>query len=121
MKKKGFTLIELLAVIALIATPKFLNVVDNARESATKNSVGVYANATRLEIYDYQFANNGTYPKADKIWQKVLCMLCHRSSQTEQQRCDEAGVRPVLYLNGSTILTFASEEDTAENPFMLGE
>ncbi len=43
--KKGFTLIELLAVIiilaviALIATPIVLNVVDNARKSANKDSV----------------------------------------------------------------------------------
>ena len=43
--KKGFTLIELLAVIiilsviALIATPIVLNVVDNARNAANKNSV----------------------------------------------------------------------------------
>jgi len=74
MKKKGFTLIELLAVIiilaviALIATPIVLNVVDNARESARKSSVGGYADATRMAIYDYQFANNGSYPNVDKIW-----------------------------------------------------
>ena len=43
-KNKGFTLIELLsviiilAVIALIATPIVLNVVDNARKSAAKDS-----------------------------------------------------------------------------------
>ena len=42
--KKGFTLIELLAVIiilaviALIATPIVLNVIDNARKSANKDS-----------------------------------------------------------------------------------
>jgi len=74
MKKKGFTLIELLAVIiilaviALIATPIVLNVVDNAKESARKSSVNGYADATRMAIYDYQFANNGTYPNVDKIW-----------------------------------------------------
>ena len=44
MKKKGFTLIELLAVIiilaviALIATPIVLNVIDNAKRSANKDS-----------------------------------------------------------------------------------
>jgi len=73
-KKTGFTLIELLAVIiilaviALIATPIVLNVVDNARESARKSSVGGYADATRMAIYDYQFANNGSYPTVDKTW-----------------------------------------------------
>ena len=49
--KKGFTLIELLAVIiilaviALIATPIILNVVNNAKESARKSSVTGYADA----------------------------------------------------------------------------
>ena len=46
--KKGFTLIELLAVIiilaviALIATPIVLNVIDNARKSANKDSAKLY-------------------------------------------------------------------------------
>ncbi len=51
MNKKGFTLIELLAVIvilaiiALIATPLILNVIDQAREGAAKNSAYGYASA----------------------------------------------------------------------------
>lgn len=49
--KKGFTLVELLAVIvilaiiALIATPIILNVIDNAKEGATKNSAYGYIDA----------------------------------------------------------------------------
>lgn len=48
---KGFTLIELLAVIvilaiiALIATPLILNVIDQANEGAAKSSAYGYANA----------------------------------------------------------------------------
>ena len=44
MKKNGFTLIELLAVIvilaviALIATPTILGVIDNAKKGAAKSS-----------------------------------------------------------------------------------
>lgn len=44
MRKKGFTLIELLAVIvilaviALIATPIILNIIEKARKSAFKDS-----------------------------------------------------------------------------------
>jgi len=54
MKKKGFTLIELLAVIiilaviALIATPVVLNVVENARREANKNSVYGLLDAAKL-------------------------------------------------------------------------
>lgn len=51
VSRRGFTLIELLAVIvilaiiALIATPLILNVIDQAREGAAKNSAYGYANA----------------------------------------------------------------------------
>lgn len=49
--KKGFTLVELLAVIvilaiiALIATPIILNVIDNAKEGSAKNSAYGYIDA----------------------------------------------------------------------------
>ena len=52
--KKGFTLIELLAVIiilaviALIATPIVLNVIDNARKSANKDSAYGLLDSTKL-------------------------------------------------------------------------
>ena len=54
MRKKGFTLIELLAVIiilaviALISTPIVLNVVDNAKKQANKNSAYGLLDAARL-------------------------------------------------------------------------
>ena len=70
MKKNGFTLIELLAVIiilaviALIATPIVLNVVDNAKKSAAESSVAGYADAIKLAQYDYLFAHDGAYPTA---------------------------------------------------------
>ena len=56
MKEKGFTLIELLAVIvilaiiALIATPIILNIIDDAREESNKRSIEMYANAIRNTI-----------------------------------------------------------------------
>ena len=56
--KKGFTLIELLgviillAVIALISTPLVLDVVDDARSGARKNSVFGYAEAVYHEPCD---------------------------------------------------------------------
>lgn len=56
--KKGFTLIELLAVIiilaviALIATPVVLNVVENARTEAAKNSAYGIIDAAKYEYMD---------------------------------------------------------------------
>ncbi len=57
MNKKGFTLVELLAVIvilaiiALIATPIIMNVVNNARLEAAKRSVEGYAKALESSYY----------------------------------------------------------------------
>ena len=71
---KGFTLIELLAVIvilaviALIATPMILNVVETAREGAAKSSVLGYVDAVEKQIMINQVDNeegneiaDGTY------------------------------------------------------------
>ena len=74
--KKGFTLIELLAVIiilaviALIATPIVLNVVDSAKESARKSSVAGFADAMKLGVSDYMFQNSGEFPTIDEDFQK---------------------------------------------------
>ena len=54
--KKGFTLIELLAVIvilaviALIATPMIMGVIDEAREGAARSSAYAYIHAVENEI-----------------------------------------------------------------------
>ena len=54
--KKGFTLVELLAVIvilaiiALIATPIILGVIDNAKEGAAKSSALGYVDALEKDI-----------------------------------------------------------------------
>ena len=56
--KKGFTLIELLAVIvvlaivALIATPIILNVIEESKESANLRSVEGYANAVKNKYFN---------------------------------------------------------------------
>ena len=60
MRKNGFTLIELLAVIvilaiiALIATPIILGIINDAREKANERSVELYASAVRNAIAAYQ-------------------------------------------------------------------
>lgn len=64
--KKGFTLIELLAVIvilaiiALIATPIILGIINDAREKANERSAELYASAVRNAIASYQL----THPNA---------------------------------------------------------
>ena len=58
MNKKGFTLIELLAVIiilaivAIIATPIILNVIEESKESANLRSVEGYADAVKNKYFN---------------------------------------------------------------------
>ena len=62
--KKGFTLIELLAVIiilaviALIATPVVLDVVDTAKEKALVNSAYGIVDAAKLKFTESMFNNS---------------------------------------------------------------
>lgn len=70
MNKKGFTLIELLAIIvilaiiAVITVPIILNIIENAREGARKNSVIGYGKAVELAytqaLYDRELTGTTT-------------------------------------------------------------
>ena len=78
MRKNGFTLIELLAVIvilaiiALIATPIILGIINDAREKANERSVELYASAVRNGIAAYQLRTGnevlpGTYNESNPL------------------------------------------------------
>jgi len=78
MRKNGFTLIELLAVIvilaiiALIATPIILGIINDAREESNERSVELYASAVRNGIAAYQLREGkevlpGTYNETNKL------------------------------------------------------
>ena len=78
MKKNGFTLIELLAVIvilaiiALIATPIILGIINDAREESNERSVELYASAVRNGIAAHQLRTGnevlpGTYNETNKL------------------------------------------------------
>ena len=65
--KNAFTLIELVAVlvimaiIALIATPLVLSLINNTKASANKRSVDAYGKAVEIAAMTY-LMNNGEYP-----------------------------------------------------------
>ena len=64
MNKKGFTLIELLAVIvilaiiALIATPIILGVIDNARRNAARDAAYGVIDKLRLDYVETLYEGN---------------------------------------------------------------
>lgn len=66
MNKKGFTLIELLAVIvilaiiALIATPIILGVIDNARRNSARDAAYGVIDAVRLQYVETLYSGNAT-------------------------------------------------------------
>ena len=68
MKNNGFTLIELLAVIvilaiiALIATPIILGIINDARDSAKTRSAELVATGVEYAITTYMYKHNGNAP-----------------------------------------------------------
>ena len=68
MKNKGFTLIELLAVIvilaiiALIATPIILGIINDARTEAKKRSAELAYSGVEYAITSYMYKNGGDVP-----------------------------------------------------------
>ncbi|MBE6139097.1 MAG: prepilin-type N-terminal cleavage/methylation domain-containing protein [Firmicutes bacterium] len=68
MKNKGFTLIELLAVIvilaiiALIATPVILGIIEDARTSAAERSAELVKSGVQNAYTGYMMKNNGVAP-----------------------------------------------------------
>lgn len=68
MKNKGFTLIELLAVIvilaiiALIATPVILGIIEDSRKSANARTVELITSGVQNAYTSYLMAKNGVYP-----------------------------------------------------------
>jgi general secretion pathway protein G len=65
-KQKGFTLIELMIVVAIIgilaavAIPKFAQMLEKAREGATKGNVGAIKSAVSIYYGD----NTGAFPQS---------------------------------------------------------
>ena len=71
--KKGFTLIELLAVIvilaiiALIATPIILGIINDARKESNERSAELYASAVRNAVAAYQLTGTSAPTSFDDL------------------------------------------------------
>lgn len=77
-KQKGFTLIELMIVVAIIgilaavAIPKFAEMLEKAREGATKGNVGALKSAISIYYGDNQGVNPDKIGVTDTIWTKYM-------------------------------------------------
>ena len=77
--KKGFTLIELLAVIvilaiiALMATPIILGIINDAKDNANKRSIDNYAKAIENALINYQLKENKKTTLFKDIEQYIEC------------------------------------------------
>ena len=75
LRRRGFTLIELMVVLAIVATlisivvPKYFSAVDQARETALKETLKVVRDAI-----DKHFSDTGKYPETldDLVTRKYL-------------------------------------------------
>ena len=73
MKNRGFTLVELLAVIvilaiiALIAVPIFLGMINNSKKSSDKESVNLYTDTVEKAIQKKQMADPNFQPDKCEI------------------------------------------------------
>ena len=71
--KKGFTLIELLAVviilsvIALIATPIVLNIIENSKKEALRDSAYGLINSARFYSYQYEVSDTVRFDIRDSV------------------------------------------------------
>jgi len=77
-KQKGFTLIELMIVVAIIgilaavAIPKFAEMLEKAREGATKGNVGAIKSAVSIYYGDNQGVNPDKIGETTTIWTKYM-------------------------------------------------
>ncbi len=97
MKNKGFTLIELLAVIvilaiiALIATPIILGIINDARNSAKQRTAELIAKEAELAYTSYLFKNNGTGEPSDFCKYMTNDYFDMDSAKLGDTPCSDAG------------------------------
>lgn len=128
MNKKGFTLIELLAIIvilaiiAVITVPIILNIIDEAKKGAEKNSVIGYGKAVELAYTQYLFEkstgvadddNTHLGSAADNTTGKVIGVSI--DNDTKYLKVDFDGDKVVCEVTGSYGNTITSGVVSLQN------
>ena len=141
MRKNGFTLIELLAVIvilaiiALIATPIILGIINDAREKANERSVELYASAVRNGIAAYQLREGKeveakTYTKDTLPFEveydgKVDCenVIISEDGKVSLDKCTvNGGTKEYSYgIEENTVAKVCTIEQQDESKYSVGD
>ena len=112
--KKGFTLVELLAIIiilsiiAVIATPIVLNVIDEAKKTTAKNNAEAYLNAVTLAIANKNLEMDGNFEPTECKIKNDGNLLCDEKISVEVKVLK--GEKP----NGGTITLKEEKVDNLE-------
>ena len=111
---KGFTLIELLAVIvilamiALIATPIILGIINDAREGAKKRTAELVVSTVETAYSAAYMANNGNAPAIGGVVEKFSmdgAKMC-AGNETSPDTCEgEAAGSIVVSMDGVSCTT----------------
>ena len=122
MKRNGFTLIELLAVIvilaiiALIATPIILGIINDAREKANERSVELYASAVKNAIAAYQL-EEGKEVKPDTYKKETLPFIVEYDGNVECEsiiisKDSKVSLKECTVNGGEKTYNYGIEEET---------
>ena len=125
MKNKGFTLIELLAVIvilaiiALIATPTILGVVEDARKGAAESSILGWIDAVEKQGMINELDESTTNDLVNGTYNVTATGIKSTASGAEDIAINVKGQRPDV--SGSQSFEISGGEITGTPVFKLGK
>ena len=127
--KKGFTLIELLAVIvilaiiALIATPIILGIINNAKKESDKRSVELYVKAAELAVARENL--KGEFKPTTCTVEGGVCMCEGYTDPLNVEMDNASNISGIITFNEKGVITSNTLEvlkgGTTEDPTPVGE